>query len=486
MPINNFREDEQTKDFIKIATVRRLFSYMLKYKKEVIQVLLLMAVIISVTTVNPIFIRIAIDEYIANKDLRGLVGIAVIAIIINGISTLCVKLRIAIMAKVSNNILVTIRQELYEHIQKLSFNFFDNRPVGKILARVIGDVNGLKDVLSNSVVTLIPDFITIVVVLMAMMLMNFRLALAALALLPFLVIGMWIVQVGAHKRWQVEKKKKSNINAFTFEDFSGIQVVQSYTAEKQTSNTFQELLDEHQQSFFKAIVLNNFFWPMVELSWGAGTALVFFLGVRLLNTGSITVGILIAFISYIGLFWQPIMNLSNFYTQLLTNLSGAERIFEIMDVEPDIYDAVNASIMPTIKGDVEFKNVSFSYNKKQQILEELSFNVKSGETIAIVGPTGAGKTTIVNLLSRFYDIDSGEIAIDGQNIKEFTIESLRSQMGIMTQDTFLFTGTIKDNIKYGKLDASDEEIIDAAKAVHAHDFIMEMEKGYDTEVNKSS
>ncbi|OQX93091.1 MAG: multidrug ABC transporter ATP-binding protein [Tenericutes bacterium 4572_104] len=377
-----------------------------------------------------------------------------------------------------------IRQELYEHIQKLSFNFFDNRPVGKILARVIGDVNSLKNILTSSVITLIPDFVSVIVVLVIMMILNFRLALAALSMLPLLIFGMYFIEVRAHKRWQKFRKKSSNLNAFTHEDFSGIKVVQSFTAEAQTSKTFAKLLRDLNKSFMSAIRLNDLFWPMVELSWGIGVVLVFFIGVRLLDTGSITVGLLVAFISYISMFWNPIMNLSNFYNQLITNLAGAERIFEILDIEPDISDESEAREMPPIKGDVRFNKVTFSYDGKVEVLKDLSFHIKEGETIALVGPTGAGKTTIVNLISRFYDINEGVIMIDNYNIKGVSIESLRGQMGIMTQDTFLFSGTIADNIRYGKLNATDEEIIAAAKAVHAHEFIMGFEDGYKTKINE--
>lgn len=233
-----------------------------------------------------------------------------------------------------------------------------------------------------------------------------------------------------------------------------------------------------------AIRLNDMFWPMVEFSWGIGTILVFFIGVRMIGSGDITVGLLVAFTTYIAKFWNPIMNLSNFYNQLVTNIAGAERIFEILDIVPDISDETEAVTMPPIRGDVRFNKVTFSYDGSVEVLKNLSFHVKEGETIALVGPTGAGKSTIVNLISRFYDIDEGVIMVDGHNIKSVSIESLRSQMGIMTQDTFLFSGTISDNIRYGKLDATDEEIVEAAKAVHAHEFIMSFEDGYDTKINE--
>jgi ATP-binding cassette subfamily B protein len=484
MPINNFKEDEETKQVLKIVTIKRLLAYMTKYKKEIVTVLMLMLLIVGVSTVNPLLMKIAIDDYIQLGQMKGLYSIAIIAILLNIVAAVCIRKRIQIMGHVSNKVLMEIRQELYEHIQKLSFNFFDNRPVGKILARVIGDVNSLKNVLNSAVITLIPDLATVIVVLLIMILLNFKLALASLSLLPFLILGMYLVEVRAHKRWQVFRQKNSNLNAFTHEDFSGIRVVQSFTAEEQTSKTFHNLLKELQRTFMRAIRLNDMFWPMVELSWGIGTVIVFYFGVKLLDTEEITVGLLVAFTSYIAMFWNPIMNLSNFYNQLITNIAGAERIFEILDILPDISDQSEAKIMPTIRGDVRFNKVSFSYDDKIHILKDLSFHVKEGETIALVGPTGGGKTTIVNLISRFYDINEGTIMIDGQNITGVSIESLRSQMGIMTQDTFLFSGTIEDNIRYGKLDASIEEIIEAAKAVHAHEFIMGFEDAYQTKINE--
>lgn len=484
MPINNFREDEATKQVLKITTIKRLLSYMLNYRSDIVKVFGLMFVILGITVTNPILIKISIDHYIKNGDFQGLLVIGGIAVVINLISAFCIRKRIQIMGQVSNKILMEIRQELYEHIQKLSFNFFDHRPVGKILARVIGDVDSLKDVLNNSVITLLPDFATVIVVFIIMLVLHAPLALTALTLLPLLILGMWFVEVRAHKRWQVMRKKNANMNAFTHEAFSGIRVVQSFTAEEQTSKTFHMLLKDIKYWYMHAVKLNDMFWPMVELSWGFGTVLVFYLGVRLSDNGEITVGILVAFISYISMFWNPIMNLSNFYNQLITNIAGAERIFEILDIEPDLVDKNNAHWIGEIQGEVQFDKVSFAYEDENPVLKDVSFHVNKGETIALVGPTGGGKSTIVNLICRFYDIQSGQILVDGQDIKNVVVESLRSQMGIMTQDTFLFSGTVRENIRYGKLDASDEEVEVAARSVHAHGFIQKLENGYDTVINE--
>lgn len=484
MAIESLRKDEQQEDVLKMVTIKRLFGHMLAYKKDVTIVLGLMAVVIGVNLANPIFMKIAIDTYVAEENMQGLLMLTLIAVGLNVMGRYATKFRIIRMSRVANDILLKIRQELYRHIQKLSFNFFDNRPVGKILARVVGDVNSLKDILINSVVTLVPDFVQIVITLVIMFVLNARLAIAAVVMLPLLIFLMYWIEVRAHKRWQVFRKKNSTMNAFIHEDFSGIKVVQSYTAEAQTSEDFEEILEEHKNAFISAVRLNDFFWPMVEVSWGVGTALVFLIGVKLNQSGGIQVGTLIAFTSYIGMFWNPIMNLSNFYNQLITNLAGAERIFEILDIVPDIKDEAEAVTMAPIVGKVTFEDVTFHYDPSVDIIKDTDFTIQPGETIALVGPTGAGKTTIVNLIARFYEIQDGVIRIDDTDIKSVSIESLRSQMGIMTQDTFLFSGTIRDNIRYGKLDATDEEIEAAAKAVSAHEFIMECPEGYDTNLNE--
>lgn len=443
-----------------------------------------MLVSVGITLINPLIIERAIDVYIKNKDSKGLIHLGIEAALLNIFLIVLIKLRMFIMAKLSNDVLVTIRQELYTHIQTLSFKFFDSRPTGKILARIMGDVNSLKDVLSNSVTTLIPDFITLVSVVIIMFIKNYKLAFASLISLPLMIIGVAFVQSRAHKGWQIFRKKSSNLNAFIHEDISGMKIVQSFSAEKEAQDEFDVLLHEHRNSFLDAVKFADGFGPVVDICWGIASLCLFFVGVTMASKGQIQVGTIIAFGSYISMFWHPLLNLSNFYNQLVTNITGAERIFEILDTKPDITDAKEVIELPNVQGDVRFKHVSFAYDEDTKVLEDVSFHVKPGETIALVGPTGAGKTTIINLISRFYDIQRGNIFVDGYDLTKVSIESLREQMGVMTQDNFLFTGTIKENIRYGKLDASDEEIIAAAKAVNAHNFIMNLEKGYDTELKE--
>ena len=484
MAVDTFRNDEKSTNTSKVATLLRLYRYMLKYRLKIVFVLFIMAICVAIALVNPLIIEEAIDNYIKNRDIKGLIRLGIFAAIINIIMVLLIKVRMYIMSKISNEILLEVRQELYTHIQKLSFSFFDSRPTGKVLSRIIGDVNSLKDVLTNSVTTLIPDFITVCAVVVIMIVKNYKLALAALVSLPLMAIGIYCVQRFSHLRWRVSRKKSANVNAFIHEDLSGIRIIQSLTAEGETTETFDTLLHEHRNSFISAVRLNDSIGPIIDLCWGIGTASLYFVGIKLLGIGPGSVGLLVAFGTYISMFWSPILNLSNFYNQLITNIAGAERIFEILDTPPDIVDDSNVIALPDVKGDIRFDHVSFSYDEETLILDDVNFSVKAGETIALVGPTGAGKSTIVNLISRFYDIQKGNIYVDNYNLKEVSIESLRQQMGVMTQDNFLFSGTIKENIRYGRLDATDEEIIEAAKTVNAHDFIMKLEKGYDTELKE--
>lgn len=439
---------------------------------------------VAVRLVNPLIMESAIDDYISQNDFEGLYRLLVIALMINLTLVATVKLRMFIMAKVCNRILLTIRQELYTHIQKLDFAFFDSRPTGKILSRIIGDINSLKDVLSNCVTTLVPDGLKVIAVIVIMVCKNPALAFASLLTLPFMAAATFYIEYRAHPRWQIFRKKSANLNAFIHEDMAGIRIIQSFHAEKETEDTFDGLLQEHRNAFFDAVRMSDAFGSVIDLSWGLGCIFLYFTGIVILGVDAVSVGTFIAFGTYLNMFWQPIHNISNFYNQLVTNIAGAERIFEILDTEPGIADGAAAITMPEISGEVVFDHVSFSYDDKEKVLDDVNFTIRPGEMIALVGPTGAGKTTIVNLISRFYEVTDGAVRIDGQDVREVTIESLRRQMGIMTQDNFLFSGTIRENIRYGRLDATDEEIEAAARAVNAHAFIMKLEKGYDTELSE--
>ena len=497
--MNAYNQDEQLKETSKIKTITRLLSSLLKYKGKIVIVFLLMAVGTTVTLVNPLFMERAIDVYLENQDIPGFIKLIIIAVVVNLLMIGAIKLRMLIMSKLTNNVIAEIRQKLYEHIQTLDLAFFDSRPSGKILARITGDVNSLKDVLENSITSLIPNLITVIAVAAIMVIKNPRLACASLFGLPVLIVGVLVISRKSHKYWQLNSKKGSNLSAFISEDLSGIKVIQSFNAEKETDETFQNLVKEDRDSFMKAVKWADGNFAIIDFSWGLCTFAMYWIGIKVLGVQNVTVGTFVAFGTYIGMFWQPIQALSQFYNQLVTWLSQAERIFEIMDTPPSIIDSECAEDIDSISGDVKFQNVTFCYggsgnpndsnnitqldnSNKVNVLENVSFHVNPGESIALVGPTGAGKSTIVNLISRFYDIQSGAILVDDKDIRNIKLLSLRRQMGIMTQDNFIFSGTIRSNIQYGKLEATEEEIIKAAKIVHADEFITKLPEGYDTKL----
>ncbi len=486
MSINTVKEDEEQKDSVKIKVILRLFKYMLAYKKEIALVLACMFLSLGISVVNPLLLERAIDVEITNRNWNGLITVVAISLAISLIYMFSAKFWMKTMAKVSNNVLLTIRDNLYSHIQTLSFSFFDSRPTGKILARVIGDVNSLKDVIQSTVTQLLPDLLTVVVVLVMMLVHNPWLTLSAVAALPIIMLGMYVAEILAHKRWQVLRKKSSNISAFVHEDFSGIGIVQSFNAEKESREEFSELVDQHRKAFRDAVVVADAFSPTIEISWGIGTFLLYYIGIRKLGADAVGVGTYTAFAIYLSMFWGPIRNLAAYYNKLVTNISAAERVFDILDTPAEVADKPGAYELPDISGEVEFRHVAFAYpdEPERYVLHDVNFKISPGETIALVGPTGAGKTTIVSLISRFYNSTEGQVLVDGHDLMDVTINSLRRQMGVMTQENYLFSGTIRENIKYGRLEATDEEMIEAAKAVHAHEFIMRLEKGYDTEISE--
>ena len=486
MSVNSIRQDEVQKEVSKRQTLKRLYRYLFAYKKQLMLVTLLLALTVSISLISPLFIERAIDVHVTNGDWKRLLMLGAVVLAAYLAFMLGTRVQTILMARVTNQVLLTIREELYAHIQTLSFHFFDSRPTGKILARVIGDVNSLKELLSDSVTQLVPEFVTVVGVAVIMVVKNARLALSALITLPFLAVGLFAIMTISHKRWQLFRKKSSNLNAFVHEDMAGIQVIQSFAAEEETREDFYLLADEHRQAFVDAVRLADCFGPLVDITWGMGAFLLYFIGIKIVGVDEVGIGTFLAFSTYLGMFWNPIRNLASFYNKLVTNLSAAERIFDIMDTAADITDRPDAKELPLIQGEVRFEYVTFAYRDEPErnVLEQVSFKVEPGQTIALVGPTGAGKTTIVNLISRFYDVTAGKIFIDDHEIHEVTMKSLRKQMGVMTQENFLFTGTIRENICYGRSGATEEEMIAAAKAVNAHDFIMKLEKGYDTQISE--
>lgn len=468
---------------------RRQFSRLLRYLKPFrgkMALALALMVVWSVCNLSqPYLMSRAIDGYITPGSLDGYSKVIFAMIAVSLIGAVCIRYRVRLMDTVGRTAIANLRETLFHHIQELSFSFFDSRSAGKIMVRVINDVNSLNDLFSNGIVQVLIDAITLVLLLGIMLWVNWKLTLAGLCILPFLLLILFKLKRVIRRNWQRVRNKISNMNGYLHESLSGMRVTQAFTREQENGETFIEVNDDIRQNWMKAIRINNMFWPALDVVSAMGTVLVYIVGIRVLGVGSgITVGTLLMILMYLGRFWEPLNNLSNFYNNLLQAMASVERIFEILDTPVEIQSLPGAPGLPPIGGRVEFDHVTFAYDKEKNVLQDVSFSVKPGQTVALVGPTGAGKSTVVNLISRFYDAQGGAVRIDGHDVRQVALPSLRRQMSVMMQDSFIFSGTIKDNIRYGRLDATDEEVVAAAQAVRAHDFISRMENGYDTEVNE--
>lgn len=483
MARNTFDQDETLQEEFNWHHYQRLGKYITPYKRPVTKALLVIIFANMLAMLGPYFTKLAIDRYLPNQDVKGLVLMSLLFLLsLIGIGW-SMHYRIYHITEIGQNILKDMRYDIFSHLQTLPFSYFDNRPHGKILIRVVNYINTLSDLLSNGLINLISDVFSLVLTLGVMLWLDVKLTLYSLLLLPVLLIIVLLVKKAQRTAYQELSNKQSNMNAYIHESISGIKVTQSFTQEETSYQTFTSINEDYRKAYLKAVRVQFLLWPGVQNISVMTTALIYFIGIRSIGV-DMTTGTLIAFIGYINNFWNPVINIGNFYNSLITATAYLERIFETLDVEPEIQDAPHAIEMPEIQGNVVFDDVVFSYEDNQPILNHVSLNVEAGQSVALVGPTGAGKTTIINLLSRFYDIDSGQILIDGIDIRDVTLKSLRQQMGVMLQDTFVFSGTILDNIQYGNPQASREEIIAAAKVVRAHDFIKELKDGYDTVVEE--
>ncbi|EAE7095618.1 ABC transporter ATP-binding protein [Listeria monocytogenes] len=483
MARNKFDIDEELETAFSAAHLKRILVYVKPYQKSIYITLFVILLANVATMIGPYLTKIVIDDTISNKNMTQLFWIAVIFIVSVIVTGLCMRYRIRSITLIGQDILKDMRTAIFGHLQKLPFSYFDSRPHGKILIRVVNYINMLSDLLSNGLINLISDILSVIVTLGFMLMIDPVLTLYSLALIPVLFVIVMVIKTAQRKAYQVLSNKQSNMNAYIHESIAGIKVTQSFSREEENFEIFTEVSNEYRRSWMKAVKIQFLLWPGVQNIAVMTTCLIYFVGIKGYGV-DVSTGTLIAFIGYVGNFWNPVINIGNFYNSLITATTYLERIFETMDVEPDIKDIPNAKKMPPIVGNVDFKDVYFRYEEGVDILKGINFHVDAGESIALVGPTGAGKTTIINLLSRFYNINSGEILVDGENVEEVTLRSLRSQMGVMLQDTFIFSGTIIENIRYGKLDATEEEIIAAAKVVRAHDFISGLKDGYYTEVKE--
>ena len=486
MARNKYDVDEILEESFDFDQFKRLMAYLKPYRKRFFSVAVMMLTASAFTMLIPQFFLRIMDVCIPAKDMRGVAfysGLTLLAALYSAIS---LRYKIKHTNIIGQQIIHDLRSDIFEHLQDLPFSYYDNRPHGKIQVRVVNYVNSLSDLLSNGIVNTITDLCNLFFIVTFMFLTNVRLTLLCLCGLPILAAVVIFIKKRQHRAWQIQSNKQSNLNAYIAESINGIRVTQSFVREEMNSNIFNDLSSSYRKSWMHAVLYNFTMGPSVDLISMATTSAIYVLGIHWMfdSASPITIGVLIAFTSYVSRFWAPINTLAAFYNSLLTAISYLERIFETIDEPVLVKDAEDASVMPPVKGEVEFKDVCFSYEKGHRILDGINFTAKAGETFAFVGPTGAGKSTIVNLICRFYNVDSGQVLIDGTDIASVTIRSLRTQMGIMMQDSFIFSGTIMDNIRYGNREATDEEVIAAAKTVCAHEFISQMENGYYTEVNE--
>lgn len=486
MARNKYDVDEVLEDKFDLNQLKRLLAYLIPYRKRFVSVGFMMLSASAFTMLIPQFFQKVMDVCIPNKDMKGIAFYSFLTLLAAFYSAFSLRYKIKYTNQIGQQIIHDMRYDIFEHLQELPFSYYDDRPHGKIQVRVVNYVNSISDLLSNGILNTITDLCNLVFIIVFMLILNVRLTLVCLCGLPILAIVIVVIKKKQRTAWQVQSNKQSNLNAYIAESINGIRVTQSFVREDVNSGIFNNLSGSYRKSWMRAVMFNFTMGPSIDIISIITTAAIYVLGVNWMINGEtgITVGVLVAFTAYIGRFWAPINTLAGFYNSLLTAISYLERIFETIDEPVVVKDREDAVEMPPIHGDVAFDHVTFSYEPGVPILKDVSFHANQGQSFAVVGPTGAGKTTLVNLLSRFYNVDSGRILIDGIDIAGVTIRSLRKQMGVMMQDSFIFSGTIMDNIRYGNFSATDEEVIRAAKTVCAHDFIMEMENGYQTQVNE--
>ena len=481
---NTYKEDEVLETPFDYHHLLRAFVYIKKYLSKMIFALLLSAIGGITGLFGPMITQKALDIAIPDKNVRMLLFLVLLLCVTFILSIIFTTVRSRIMINVSQNIIYDIRKDVFEHLQKLPFQYYDDRPHGKILIRVVNYVNSVSDMLSNGLINVVLEIMNLVFIVIFMFLVDVKLSLVVMAGVPILAIFMFWIKDKQRKAWQQVSNKNSNLNAYLQENIVGARITQMFAREEENAETFAELCDRCRTTWFKAVMYSNTVWPGIDNISVWVRAAVFIVGLIFMGQGQVSLGVIVAITSYAARFWQPIMNLGNIFNNFINNIAYLERIFETLDEPVTICDAEDAVEMSKIKGDVTFENVTFAYEEGKDVLKNVSFEVKAGESVALVGPTGAGKSTIVNLISRFYNVGQGRVLIDGQDIAKVKLHSLRSQMGIMLQDSFIFSGTIEDNIRYGKLDATTEEIIKASKTVCADDFIHRFTDGYLTEVKE--
>lgn len=464
--------------------IYRLLGYMKPHIRLTIMAFIVTMVGVATRLLIPFLIAKAIDEAIASHSLNMLQGIVLILLMLHLIQYAAGRLRMLLTNWAGQLALRDLRQQLFAHVTNLSFEFYDRRSAGSILVRIVNDVNALQDLLTNGVVNTLMDILVIIGITIIMFSLHWQLALAAMSVVPIMFLLSTRVRGAIRRNWREVRMRSARINSHLNEAIQGMRVTEAFVQERENQEFFSYMNNDYRETFNRSSKVSDVFHPLVEVTGSVGVCIVYWFGATLCLRGEMSVGMLVAFTSYMNQFWQPISRLGNLYNQLLQAMASSERIFEYLDTKPTVVELPNAKHLPTLRGDVCYKDVYFSYTKNRHALHGVSLSVASGQTVALVGPTGSGKTTMVNLLCRFYDATSGSVTVDGFDVRDVTLASLRSQIGVVLQDAFLFSGTIIDNIRYGKLEASDDEVIAAAQIIGADEFITSMPRGYYTKVNE--
>lgn len=484
MARNKYDIDETLETPFDVRHLKRSLKYAAKYKGKIIIAMLLSTLAAIIGLLSPIIVKNAVDNYMDSRDdipMLLLSGAGVLACIV--VSVAFTKKRAKLMTEVGQNIVYDIRRDLFEHMQLLSFDFYDSRPHGKILTRIINYINSIADLMTNGLINFVLEIFNLLFITVFMFIVCWQLALVTLCGLPIYFGVMLFIKNHQRKAWQDASNKSSNLSAYHHENIVGAKIAQMFVREEENEEIHDRLAKAYRKSWIRAVSFSNLVWPSTDVISITVQAAIYAVGL-LAFRGMLSLGTILAMTDYTARFWQPLMNLSNLMNTVINAVAYLERIFELMDEPVSVHDIEGAEEMPPIRGDVHFENVTFAYEEGITVLENLSFDVKAGQSIALVGPTGAGKTTIVNLISRFYNLNGGTVRIDESDISKMTLKSLRSQMGIMLQDSFIFSGTLLDNIRYGRLDATLEECREACKIVGIDDYIMSQKDGYNTIVNE--